>query len=613
MTELMPTQDFGYNLSAIANVAVKAKTRTGMTRILCLGDSITRGVYSSDETTRSWVAQLHSLFSATYGDSGVGCIAAREGSPNIGQPNAASGENGQPKRVQFVTVSTGVPFAGTRVSGGYCGEYIRHASGDEIRFINIDCSKFTLLYIDCNGSSGGKCSVYVDGVAVQTNIGDNTVGSDTPRVLTLSVTPGVHTIGIRATSGNFNTAGIIAERSFPSVLLSRVGIEGWNANDWASNNPASSWQKAPQDLVIIALGANDVEDYGSGTFKTHMSTIISGFQASGTPVLLYVTQPPGEGWNYWESWPNFVSVMYELANQYGCALIDGYQAWFSNYEAAHVQGLYGIHPLDYSGGSGNDAVHPGDVGYRYIAQTVFRTLSDAFDSPIGETEWRGNIGDCVIRSPSGVPFSLTVSDSGILGTVHRTLAYDLFDRANSATSMGTANTGQTWTAYNGTWGIMNNEAYNVSEQQSANLSVAISDVGVANYSVSCLVKGDHTSGSNYHSPGITFHQINATDYLRVQLQYNGIWLYKRDISTGSVPLASKNIPLMSGVYYKIGIRAGGNRILVFKDDVLIIDHTLSPELFAQFGSSRGVGFYLTILGSPTTKARWDNLIVEPLQ
>ncbi len=612
MTELMPTQDFGYNLSAITNVSVKAKTRTGITRILCLGDSITRGVYSSNETTQSWVAQLYSLITEAYGDAGIGCIAAREGSPLIGQPNAASGLNGQPKRVQFVTASTGLPFTGTRVLGGFCGEYIRHASGDEIRYMNVDCSKFTLLYMDCNGSNGGKCSVYVDGVAVQTNIGDNSVSSDTPRVLSFTVTPGTHTIGIRATSGNFNTAGIVVEKNFPSILLSRVGIEGWNANDWAINNPAASWQKAPQDLVILALGANDVEDYVAGTFKTHMGTIISGFQATGTPVLLYVTQPPGEGWGNWGSWPNFVAVMYELANQYDCALIDGYQAWFSNYEAAHVQGLYGIHPLDYSGGSGSDAIHPGDVGYRYIAQTVYRTLSNAMNCPIGETELSGNIGGCVIRSPSGVPFTLTVSDTGVLATAHRTLAYDLFDRADSVTSMGTANTGQTWTAYNGTWGIISNEAYNVSEQKSTNLAVAISDVGSANFFVSCKVKGDHTSNSNYYSPGITFHHINATDYLRVQLQYDGIWLYKRDNSTGTVVLASKNIPLMNGVYYKIGIRAGGNRISVFKDDVLIIDHTLSPELFAQFGSSRGVGFYLTILGSPSVKARWDNLIVEPL-
>lgn len=47
-------------------------------------------------------------------------------------------------------------------------------------------------------------------------------------------------------------------------------------------------------------------------------------------------------------------------------------------------------------------------------------------------------------------------------TRFRLIGWDSFDRADSATSMGTATTGQVWVASGGTWGISSNQAYAVS-------------------------------------------------------------------------------------------------------------------------------------------------------
>lgn len=77
-----------------------------------------------------------------------------------------------------------------------------------------------------------------------------------------------------------------------------------------------------------------------------------------------------------------------------------------------------------------------------------------------------------IGSCSGAPIidSAIGPDTGALPTV---LVTDNFTRANTTGSMGSAQTGQTWSSYQGAWGINNNRAYSSSGNEGDTVSISI--------------------------------------------------------------------------------------------------------------------------------------------
>ncbi|WP_158543911.1 GDSL-type esterase/lipase family protein [Cohnella sp. OV330] len=388
--ELMPAQNYGSNMSVIASFVTKVKTAGSQPRILMLGDSITRGLTSSDETQMSWAEQLRKLMQAKYGNAGVGFIAAREGSESVGTPGTASGVYQATKRTEPVSRSTGSYYAAPLFTGGFAGEYVKLGGGYDVRFRGINCNKFTLLYVDRNAGNGGKASVWVDGTAIATNVGDNTVTEDTARSVTYTVTAGMHDIYVGCTSGNFNVVGITAESATSGILTYRTGRESWKAFDW-NRNPMTAgadagksiihvhWAQQQIDLAIIALGTNDYKADSTATFKTNMTTIINDLKAQGAAVILYAMHQAGDSWiaNASTLWPTYVTAMQELATDLGCGFINGYTAWGSSYTWGQNNGLYGINPSDFTGGAGTDPVHPSDKGHRYIAQTIFKSIDAA--------------------------------------------------------------------------------------------------------------------------------------------------------------------------------------------------------------------------------------------
>jgi len=112
---------------------------------------------------------------------------------------------------------------------------------------------------------------------------------------------------------------------------------------------------------------------------------------------------------------------------------------------------------------------------------------------------------------------------------------DTFDRADSTTTLGSADTGQAWTANVGTWGIASNLGYvaagagqNVASLESSN---ADCDVTV-------------TESTAASATGLVFRLSNGTNHLLTNSQSNGQHLYKNvngytDLATGgTVELAN---------------------------------------------------------------------------
>jgi hypothetical protein len=95
---------------------------------------------------------------------------------------------------------------------------------------------------------------------------------------------------------------------------------------------------------------------------------------------------------------------------------------------------------------------------------------------------------------------------------------DSFTRADSATSLGNADSGQTWAAQTGTWGISSNQAYIASQ---AGQNTAAIDSGESDGTVAATVAV--WSGDD----GILFRGIDDSNYLFVTANSTILILYER--------------------------------------------------------------------------------------
>lgn len=105
------------------------------------------------------------------------------------------------------------------------------------------------------------------------------------------------------------------------------------------------------------------------------------------------------------------------------------------------------------------------------------------------------------------------------GAVAQTLVSDSFTRANSAVTLGSADTGQAWTANRGTWGISSNAAYNPVIDAST-LDTATVDAGSANVTVSV------TLATYAAAQRVCGRQTDAANGLLVDVQDTAINLYR---------------------------------------------------------------------------------------
>jgi lysophospholipase L1-like esterase len=372
---------FGYNIeSGLARWPLRrAEAVDRIVRVNLTGDSITRGAYSSDDTTKSYGAQLRNILAPIYGDSGYGYINAREGYSGLATHQTASGVYGAQKRVQFLDAAD-AEYVPTLVGvGGFGGEYMRIFTNCKCVFNNVVGNKFTLLYVDLPGSGewgGGKARIEVDGNVVLNNIGDNSVLVETPRAVTFTVPAGTHTIRVVTTTNRFAVSGIICQTADKGIQINRVGREAWKTGDWANRADSHhlAWELTPADLHIIALGTNDLNPGIVSQSKANMSKIINEIKATQADVLLYLMHQPAQGWANYTVWPEFVKGWYELADEHNVGLLDGHKAWWGNYQYPNEMGFFAPSPNDFSGGPGNDQVHPSDKGYRYMALTIANLL-----------------------------------------------------------------------------------------------------------------------------------------------------------------------------------------------------------------------------------------------
>jgi hypothetical protein len=170
-------------------------------------------------------------------------------------------------------------------------------------------------------------------------------------------------------------------------------------------------------------------------------------------------------------------------------------------------------------------------------------------------------------------------------------ARDLFDRADSTTTLGTADTGQAWQMLAGTWGISANRAY--SAVATAN-GAAVIDCGTADgvYIVEWATKGT--------APRIVLRAIDASNYLFIDA--NGdLWKRSAGVNTKLRARAASFAP--SSI---LTVILDGPLIRLYKGRAdITVEHRLTAADQAKYGAATRHG-----LGADSeTNSRFDHFQV----
>lgn len=181
------------------------------------------------------------------------------------------------------------------------------------------------------------------------------------------------------------------------------------------------------------------------------------------------------------------------------------------------------------------------------------------------------------------------------------LVSDSFDRADSTTSLGTADSGQTWTALAGTWGIQTNRAYGVGTSPIDKQVVVES--GASDVTVSVDVAVFDTDPVSI-GPGIVFRAVDASNYLLFCAETAGRWaLYKR-VNGNHTEIASMSETPVAGKYE---VTCSGSTITCKVGGVTKITATDTTH---QTATRHGIRDYKN---STTASAnRFDNFKIESL-
>lgn len=155
----------------------------------------------------------------------------------------------------------------------------------------------------------------------------------------------------------------------------------------------------------------------------------------------------------------------------------------------------------------------------------------------------------------------------------------------------------------GTYGIQNNRAYNVTD---TNGDMAYRLLGVPNYALSCNIYGQMNSATNFRIPVIMFNYIDKDNLMFIRPRGGVLELYK--IIAGAATLITSPVaPTPDATELPISVEVRGNFIKIIYNGVTL-NYTNTDSLFT---SATGIGFRMSKGGSPTTLAYWDNLVVSP--
>lgn len=147
------------------------------------------------------------------------------------------------------------------------------------------------------------------------------------------------------------------------------------------------------------------------------------------------------------------------------------------------------------------------------------------------------------------------------------LILDTFSRADNASSLGSAETGQAWTARVGTWGVSGGKAY-----QPGGTSEALASLnsGASDYTATVDVTWQNAEG-------LLLRYVDTNNYLFADIHSTGARLVRKLTGSTSV-LATGAFTPVAGTTYVLRARVVGSQVTVWVDGVERISTTDSNFL-----------------------------------
>ena len=362
-----PYKKYGYNIDVGLSKYKNAlkNTSTQKVKIYCIGESNTRGEYSSDEVNKSSVGIVKSSLQTKYGNAGEGFINIYEGALPTGTKGRWTLGTGW-----SVSGASNVVNSNVGGFGGCFGTSNKNTTSATLTFTGTDLD---LLYAKLPG--GGTATVRIDGKEVGTISCLDKAASFSHKVSYSGLSNTTHTLVITPNRrSSIFIEGAIASSNTTGIEVDKIAISSKRASYFNADLQKKCWDTLPTtDLVLLSFGINDasnhvpVEDY-----KANMIGLVTYWQGRGSNVCIVPNQKPSETWI--KNWPAYVKAKYEIADTYKTGIIDIYKAFYEDYNTAQKLGLFGMAANDYSGGSGTNLGHPSDKGYKYIGDIIYINL-----------------------------------------------------------------------------------------------------------------------------------------------------------------------------------------------------------------------------------------------
>jgi lysophospholipase L1-like esterase len=351
-----------------------------------------------------------------------------------------------------------------------------------------------------------------------------------------------------------------------TATIINEGVGGQTSAQFLSRLPAALAADKPR-FVYLSASTNDLQtafNVTTAAAMDNMRKMVSWVRFYGAIPIIGTTGPlnPGQWLDQRGTEYTYASAKQAIANNAALrSLAAELRVGLADVEAAFGGTLDGLY----------DGVHPNDSGADRWAQVVARAIADqAYVSVASASPWTGSVTDN-------------------------------FDRADSATTLGSAQTGQVWTASRGTWGITGNAAYSATAVDDDLASI---ETTWTNHRVTVNIPVP--SGVSAASPGITARFADTNNhYMAVMGFLSGgtaptVKLYKK-VAGGYTQLGTTvTLPNQTGTA-KFALSAFGTTITVFVNDVAVI---------RKIDGALTAGTKVGLRQGGVTACRWNDLSAD---
>jgi lysophospholipase L1-like esterase len=334
-------------LAAIARV----RAGTGNCRIICVGDSTTRG-YNAGIAGADIFDQAYPTVLAALLEADIDGVTVRSDQSVIGTGGMASYAWGDGRITSTMT----------SLSGGV-GAFFRATSAGSFTFdpgytwdtADIYYVRTSTIGFDYQIGAGAPVSPTVAGTP-----------QPAPAMISVSKAAGSETLTLSWTAGDFRLAGVHLYNAADRLLqVFNAGVNGAQASSVTSSTAGTGglhwipfWDA---DLAILNFGINDFFVSKSvATFTSEMQQIISAFKAAGTDVILTTSVPTSITGT--PTHVEYMDALRDLAIANKLLLVDIFATWV-DWATGNALGWY------------SDATHPTATGYAEIAEQIAGVIS----------------------------------------------------------------------------------------------------------------------------------------------------------------------------------------------------------------------------------------------